>query len=95
MEYIKSGLAESMAVIPITLLVAAMILRQIPIIKTWHIVVLLWFFGILAGFIFEDKTEFFSAVVRGFVQGTLATGLALIYAKFMTTEKSPLQQNER
>jgi len=90
MEYLKSGLAESMAIIPITLLVSAMILRQIPKIKPWHIIVVLWFFGILAGFVFEDKTEFMSAIVRGFIQGTLATGLAMVYARFVQSENLPL-----
>ena len=87
MEILKEGLAESMAMIPLALLVSAMLLREIPKVRQWHIILVMWFLGITAGIIFEDKTEFLGALVRGFVTGTLATGLAIFYGKFLVKQE--------
>jgi hypothetical protein len=97
MEYLKSALGESMAMIPVTLIVVAMILRQIPIIKTWHIIIALWVFAIFSGVVFEEESDFLQAIVHGVVNGSIATGLALFYARFLVTkeEKEPHPPNEQ
>ena len=69
--------------VPLTLIVVAMILKKIPHLQMWVIVLILWSLGIAAGIIFEFAEELERSIAKGFIQGTLAAGLALVYGKAM------------
>jgi len=79
-ELLQEALAESMTIVPLALIIVAVILRQIPRLTTWMIIITLWVIGIGVG-IYIEHPEI--SIVHGFLQGTIASGLALVFVKFI------------
>ena len=74
-------LIPTMTVIPLVLVVVGFILRGTPWIREWIIPLILWGIGIAVGIAYDSAPEFKLNVANGIVQGSIATGVALMYWK--------------
>ena len=76
----ESTLISAMTTVPLALMVIAVVLRQVPRLTEWMIGLLLWGVAVVVGVAFADEPTAKHAIAAGFIQGSLATGVALLYA---------------
>lgn len=74
-------LAISMTIVPVVLIFIGLMLRRVPHIQEWTIPLALWSIGIAVGMLFDEGPELKRVIANGFIQGSIATGTALLYWK--------------
>lgn len=89
-------LVPTMAVIPIVLIIVGIILRGTPWIQEWLIPFVLWGIGIAVGVAYDTAPELKHNVANGIVQGSIATGVALMYWRGLKSllKEAPATQEE-
>jgi hypothetical protein len=80
-DHVGDYLVPTMTLIPIVLIIVGLILRGAPFVRDWLIPFILWFIGIAVGVIYDTAPQLKLNVANGIVQGSIATGVALLYWK--------------
>lgn len=99
LEGAENYLVASMAVIPLVLIIIGVMLRNVPHIQPWSISLILWGIGVAVGIALEPAPEVKLNIVNGFVQGSIATGVAILYWRGLKgllkeeTESSTAEKN--